>query len=45
MVVEIFKANVTYGVKQLTAGSVDETSVNHGFNVDNDYNTGSVLYN
>ena len=36
MVVEIFNANVTYIVKQLTAGCVDETSVHHGFNVDND---------
>ena len=38
MVVEIFNANVTYSVKQLTADCVDETSVLHGFNVDNDYN-------
>ena len=38
MVVEIFNANVTYSVKQLTADCVDETSVHHGFNVDNDYN-------
>ena len=38
MVVDIFKANVTYSVKQLTGGCVDETSVHHGFNVDNDYN-------
>ena len=38
MVVEIFNANVTYSVKQLTADGVDETSVLHGFNVDNDYN-------
>ena len=36
--VEIFNANVTYSVKQLTADCVDETSVLHGFNVDNDYN-------
>ena len=38
MVVEIFNANVTYSVKQLTADCVDETSVHNGFNVDNDYN-------
>ena len=38
MVVEIFNAKVTYSVKQLTADCVDETSVLHGFNVDNDYN-------
>ena len=38
MVVEIFNANVTYSVKQLKAYCVDETSVLHGFNVDNDYN-------
>ena len=38
MVVEIFNAKVAYSVKQLTAGCVDETSVHHGFNVDNDYN-------
>ena len=41
MVVEIFNAKVAYSVKQLTADSVDsvdETSVHHGFNVDNDYN-------
>ena len=38
MVVEICNANVTYSVKQLTADCVDETSVHHGFNVDNDYN-------
>ena len=38
MVVEIFNAKVTYSVKQLTADYVDETSVHHGFNVDNDYN-------
>ena len=33
-----FNANVTHSVKQLSAGCVDETSVHHGFNVDNDYN-------
>ena len=33
-----FNAKVTYSVKQLTADFVDETSVLHGFNVDNDYN-------
>ena len=38
MVVEICNANVAYSVKQLTADWVDETSVHHGFNVDNDYN-------
>ena len=38
MVVEIFNANVTYIVKQLTADCVDETSVHNGFNVDNGYN-------
>ena len=38
MVVEICNAKVTYSVKQLTADCVDETSVHHGFNVDNDYN-------
>ena len=38
MVVEIFNANLTYSVKQLTADCVDETSVHNGFNVDNDYN-------
>ena len=38
MVVEIFNAKVTYSVKQLTADCVDETSVHHGFNVDNDHN-------
>ena len=38
MVVDIFNANVTYSVKQLTADCVDETSVHHGFNVDYDYN-------
>ena len=38
MVVDIFNANVTYSVKQLTADCVDETSVHHGFNVDNEYN-------
>ena len=38
MVVEIFNANVTYSVKQLTADCVDEMSVHNGFNVDNDYN-------
>ena len=38
MVVEIFNANVTYSVKQLTADCVDETSVHNGFNVENDYN-------
>ena len=38
MVVEIFNANVTYSVKQRTAGFVDETSVHFGFIVDNDYN-------
>ena len=38
MVVEIFNGNVTYSVKQLTADCVDETSVHHGFNVDNGYN-------
>ena len=32
-----FYAKVTYSVKQLTADYVDETSVHHGFNVDNDY--------
>ncbi len=30
---------MTYSVEQLTADCVDETSVHHGFNVDNDYNT------
>ena len=34
---EIFNAKVTYSVNQLTADCVDETSVHHGFNVDNDY--------
>ena len=38
MVVEIFNAKVTYSVKQLTAGCVDETSVHFVFIVDNDYN-------
>ena len=38
MVVEIFNANVTYSVKQLTADCVAETPVHNGFNVDNDYN-------
>ena len=37
-VVEIFNAMVTYSVKQLTTDYVDETSVHHGFNADNDYN-------
>ena len=37
MVVEIVNANVTYSVKQLI-DCVDDTSVHHGFNVDNDYN-------
>ena len=37
MVVEIFNAKVTYSVKQLTAGCVDETSFHVGFIVDNDY--------
>ena len=32
-----FNANVTYSVKQLTAGCVDETSFHFGFIVDNDY--------
>ena len=35
MVVEIFNAKVTYNVKQLTAGCVDETSFHFGFIVDN----------
>ena len=38
MVVEICNAKVTYSAKQLTADCVDEKSVHHGFNVDNDYN-------
>ena len=38
MVVEICNSKVTYIVKQLTADCVDETSVHHGVNVDNDYN-------
>ena len=38
MVVELFNAKVTYSVKQLTADSVDETSIHFGFIVDNDYN-------
>ena len=38
MVVDIFNAKVAYSVKQLTAYWVDETSVHHDFNVDNDYN-------
>ena len=42
MVVEIFNAKVIYSVKQLTAEYVDETSVHHGFNVDNDYNIRSL---
>ena len=37
MVVESFNAKVTYSVKQLTAGCVDETSFHFGFIVDNDY--------
>ena len=36
MVVDICNAKVTNSVKQLTAVCVDETSVHHGFNVDND---------
>ena len=39
MVLEIFNAKVTYSVTQLTADYVDETSVHHGFSVDNDYNS------
>ena len=35
---EIFSAKVTYSVKQLTAGCVDETSVHLVYFVDNDYN-------
>ena len=31
MLLEIFNANVTYSVKQLTASLVDETSVHFGF--------------
>ena len=38
MVVDIFNTKVAYSVNQLTADWVDETSVHHGFNVDNDYN-------
>ncbi len=38
MVVELFNANVTYSVKQLTADFVDETSVHFVYFVDNDYN-------
>ncbi len=38
MVVEICNAKVTYSVKQLTAGCVDEMSFHFGFIVDNDYN-------
>ncbi len=38
MVVEHFNAKVTYSVKQITAGCVDETSFLFGFIVDNDYN-------
>ena len=36
MLVEIFNAKVSYSVEQVTAGCVDETSLHHGFNVDND---------
>ena len=45
MVVDIFNGKVTYSVKQLTAGCVDETSVHFGFIVDNDYNICSVQCN
>ena len=38
MVVDICNAKVTYSVKQLTAGCVDETSFHFGFIDDNDYN-------
>ena len=38
MVVEIFNEKVTYSVKQLTAGCVDETSFHLGVIVDNAYN-------
>ena len=36
MVVDICNADVTYSVKQLTAGCVDETCIHFGFIVDND---------
>ena len=38
MVLEIVNAKVTYSVKQLTAGCVDDTSFHFGFIVDNEYN-------
>ena len=36
-VVDICNTDLTYSVKQLTSSCVDETSVQLGFMVDNDY--------
>ena len=44
MVVNICNADVTYSVKQLTAGCVDETSVHFGFIVENDYDIRFIEY-
>ena len=42
---DFFNVKVTYIIKQLTAGCVDETSVHHGFNIDNEYNIRFLQYN
>ena len=42
---DIYNADVTYSVKQLMAGCVDETSIHFSFIVENDYDVRVIEYN